>query len=307
VATVIGLHETFVRRACSQNRCRIDRRPRASLRRRRGEGSMTNALIDTVGKSAPAQAGSPEHEVLVQQAFAAIEAATTVEDLTRIRDQWHGIAAYAAKAKKFEIKSTAEEIKARAERKLGQMIQEQKETIGLNKGGRPKTGLARNLVSTKPTLAEAGIDKNLAHRARRQAAKSEEEFEADIAEKRVAITERKRKRKTSNRPAARRATAKGKTKAAAEGKSRIRHVDIIAAWNDAPLEERTRAMDGIGLKPFLTALPQPWIPLIEKWLVEVKVEAPTSEIAEQTTKVGDGLDIPDYLRREKWVKAEAVE
>ena len=85
-------------------------------------------------------------------------------------------------------------------------------------------------------------------------------------------------------------------------------IDIISAWNGAPPAERTKAMHGIGLKPLLTALPQPWIPLIQKWLVELTVEAPNSEIAEQTTKVGDSLDIPDFLRRDKWLKAEeAVE
>ena len=101
----------------------------------------------------PAQARSSEHAVLVQQAFAAIEAAVSVEDLTRIRDQWDGIAAYAAKAKDFEIRATAEEIKARAERKLGQMMQEQKETVGLNKGGRPKTGFSKTRLPTPPEPA----------------------------------------------------------------------------------------------------------------------------------------------------------
>ena len=67
--------------------------------------------------------------------IAAIEAATTVEHLTKIRDQWNSIAAYAAKAKDFEIKATAEEIKARAERRLGQLMQAQRETVGFNIGG----------------------------------------------------------------------------------------------------------------------------------------------------------------------------
>jgi hypothetical protein len=264
---------------------------------------MTNVLA-TIDATATARAGLPEHGVLVQQAFAAIEAATTVEALTKIRDQWDSIAAYAAKAKDFEIKATAEEIKARAERKLGQMMQEQKENVGFNKGGRPKTGFSETRL---PTLAEAGVDKNLAHRARRQAAKSVEKFEADIAEKKASITEHKRKQKAANTPpAARRSAAKGKTNAASDSKSRVSHIDIIAAWNDAPPEERTKAIDGIGLKPLLTALPQPWIPLIEKWLVELKAKAPNAEITEQTTKVGGSLDIPDYLLRDKWLKAEAV-
>jgi hypothetical protein len=227
---------------------------------------MTNTLakIPAIDKRAPAQAGSPEHAALVQQAFAAIAAATTVDDLTRIRDQWDGIAAYAAKAKDFEIKATAEEIKARAERKLGQMMQKQKEAVGFNKGGRPKTGFSETRL---PILAGGGVDKNLAHRARRQAAKSEEEFEADIAEKKAGIIEHKRKRKTVGRTAARRPAAKGKTKAASESKPRVRHVDIITVWNDAALEERTKFIDSIGLSGLLEALPRGWrIPQIEERL-----------------------------------------
>jgi hypothetical protein len=48
------------------------------------------------------------------------------------------------------------------------MIAAQKATIGLSKGGRPKTGFLENPVSEKPpSFAEAGIDKNLAHRVRK--------------------------------------------------------------------------------------------------------------------------------------------
>jgi hypothetical protein len=43
----------------------------------------------------------------------------------------------------------------------------QKKTVGLAKGGRPtKTG-GTNPPHSKPTLAEAGIDKDLAKKARR--------------------------------------------------------------------------------------------------------------------------------------------
>jgi hypothetical protein len=48
---------------------------------------------------------------------------------------------------------------------------EQKTTIGLNKGGQPK-----NRVASRPgTLAEAGVDKHLAHEARKLGALSEPE------------------------------------------------------------------------------------------------------------------------------------
>ena len=53
----------------------------------------------------------------------------------------------------------------RATRRLDQLRQAQKETVGLNPGGRPvKSGVSETPVL--PTLASQGIDKNLAKQAR---------------------------------------------------------------------------------------------------------------------------------------------
>lgn len=51
----------------------------------------------------------------------------------------------------------------RAERRLGQLIRAQKETVGLAPGGQPyqSTGSAKEPVERTPTLAEIGIDKKL--------------------------------------------------------------------------------------------------------------------------------------------------
>jgi len=58
---------------------------------------------------------------------------------------------------------------SRAERRLGEMLREQKETVGLHEGGRPsKTGSDEEPVS-RPTLADAGIDKKLSSRAQKLA------------------------------------------------------------------------------------------------------------------------------------------
>jgi hypothetical protein len=55
----------------------------------------------------------------------------------------------------------------------GGSILAQREAVGLNAGGRPtKTGFSENPVS-KPTLSDAGINKNLADRARKLAKMSE--------------------------------------------------------------------------------------------------------------------------------------
>jgi hypothetical protein len=78
-----------------------------------------------------------------------------------------------------------------ATRRLGQMMQQQKETIGLNRGGRPKTGIRGIPVSDQlPTLADVGIGKNLAHEARSTAAMSHEEFQAAVKAKREGLRTR---------------------------------------------------------------------------------------------------------------------
>ncbi len=52
---------------------------------------------------------------------------------------------------------------------VGELIAEQRETVGLAQAGRPKIGLQENPINSTPTLAQAGIDKNLANRARKLA------------------------------------------------------------------------------------------------------------------------------------------
>ncbi len=73
----------------------------------------------------------------------------------------------------------------RATRRLDQMRQAQKETVGLATGG-DATRRARGIENPerKPTLAEAGIDKNLAKEGRKLGALSDTEFETAVAETR---------------------------------------------------------------------------------------------------------------------------
>jgi N6-adenosine-specific RNA methylase IME4 len=75
----------------------------------------------------------------------------------------------------------------RATRRLAEMIAGQKETIGLSVGTRGSR-IKGARVDEKPTLAEAGIDKNLAHDARVLGKLSEEKFEQAISDARDAVT-----------------------------------------------------------------------------------------------------------------------
>jgi hypothetical protein len=100
-----------------------------------------------------------------------------------------GLAAAAREAGAKELEADAAELKLEAERKLGQLMAAQKKTIGFNKGGGDQRSDHRG--SKNPgdpaTLAEAGIDKNLAKRARAAAKKSDAEFEAAKEAKRTAV------------------------------------------------------------------------------------------------------------------------
>jgi hypothetical protein len=128
--------------------------------------------------------------------------AKTADQVNRIVALATGLAAAARKATDREMEAEAEVLKLEAERRLGQLMQAQRETVGLNVGTRgSRTKGAR--VSEKPTLAEAGIDKNTAHRARRAAAMPEATFrQAAEAKREAVLTRSKRTRVKKGAPAA---------------------------------------------------------------------------------------------------------
>src|SRR5262245_59536683 len=115
----------------------------------------------------------------------AIAAAVSTNELTKIRDRARQLHAAAKIAKDPGPLADLTEIIRRSERRLGELMELQAGQYGLNKGGKGMQKPYR--VSGKPgkgTLAEAGIDKNLANRARKAAAMTERAFEADIADQR---------------------------------------------------------------------------------------------------------------------------
>jgi len=114
----------------------------------------------------------------------AIAAAKTVVEAKRIgntADLWR---AYAKQAKNRELEVDCAEIRIRAERRVGELIAEQKRTIGLNQGAtKGKTGRrARPVFDQRPTLKEAGIDKDLSSRAQKFAKVPDRTFEQMIGE-----------------------------------------------------------------------------------------------------------------------------
>ena len=118
----------------------------------------------------------------------AIAAAKSVDEVKDIRDVAVAMKAYARQAKNKSMEADAAEIRLRATRRIDQMRVAQKESVGLAKGGEQYRTTGVSDTPVVPTLAEAGIDKNLAKEARELGAFDDDEFEDVIAETRGAIT-----------------------------------------------------------------------------------------------------------------------
>jgi N6-adenosine-specific RNA methylase IME4 len=146
------------------------------------EEFMSNTLPTLIAQQQPSQ---ELYERLCRTLAEALDEARSVSETKNIHDQAAGILEWARRAKNYQVEADAVELRVKAQRVLGKMIEVQKQTVGLNEGGRPKTGLSDNPVLPKPTLASQGIDKNLAHAARTLAALSEEQFEQRVDEARA--------------------------------------------------------------------------------------------------------------------------
>lgn len=81
------------------------------------------------------------------------------------------------------------------------------------------------------------------------------------------------------------------------------YTDIIEAWLGASTEQRTRALDGIGLTPLLAAMPPEWWPLIEQHLAER--QKPPMPTVTATAAIAADLSIPSFLLRTP-AKVEAM-
>ena len=112
----------------------------------------------------------------------ALAEAKAIDEVKDLHDKTIAMQAYARQAKNKDLEIDAAEIRMRAERRLGEMIRMQKETVGLAPPGpKPKFGSDMEPNRT-PTLAEAGIDKKLSSRAQKMAAVPEAEFEGMLGD-----------------------------------------------------------------------------------------------------------------------------
>ena len=122
--------------------------------------------------------------VRYEAACRAISEAAKIDEVKEFRDQSEAMRAYARQAKNKQLEVQAAEIRIRAERRIGELMAAQRDAGHMAKGGQPhqSTGLQKNPVEVPPTLAEVGIDKSLADRARKYAAIPEQEFNGIVSD-----------------------------------------------------------------------------------------------------------------------------
>ena len=126
----------------------------------------------------------------------ALAEAKAVDEAKKIRDVSEAMRAYARQAKNKQLEIDAAEIRIRAERRVGELMQAQRETVGLAEG-QLRRGSELDPRDDKPSLAEAGIDKHLADRARKYAAVPKEKFDGMVSEWRDRVTQ-EQERVTTN-------------------------------------------------------------------------------------------------------------
>jgi hypothetical protein len=108
----------------------------------------------------------------------AVAEAKAVDEVKEIRNQAIAMQEYARQSKNKELEADALEIRMRATRRLGEMMDKGKNDRAPL--GRKEKRVFEKPFVPKPTLEEAGIDKNLAHQARSLASMSDRQFEASV-------------------------------------------------------------------------------------------------------------------------------
>lgn len=128
--------------------------------------------------------------VLYENARSALAEARRIDEVKDIRDKAEAMRAYGRMANDTQLEMDAADLRLRAERRLGIMLEEEK------RAGRLRTGPAHKAdIGTKSepiarvTLDDIGVDKKLSARAQRVGGIAEQAFEAMVARTRQRIAE----------------------------------------------------------------------------------------------------------------------
>lgn len=119
----------------------------------------------------------------------ALAEAKAVDEVLEMRNKSDAMRIYGMQAKNKSLEVDAAEIRIRAERRLGELLIEQKKGEGLNVGARmngcDKAGTPVVVTHDRreiPTLVAAGISKDLSSRAQKIASVPKAEFEAEVSD-----------------------------------------------------------------------------------------------------------------------------
>ena len=114
----------------------------------------------------------------------------TFDEAKSWADKAAAMQAYGRMARDKSMEIDAAEIRLRAERRLGEMLIEQKENGGLNKGKLKQfTAVVTDDHGELPTLADSGISKDLSSRAQKYAGVPAAEFDAIVSDWREKVSE----------------------------------------------------------------------------------------------------------------------
>jgi N6-adenosine-specific RNA methylase IME4 len=180
----------------------------------------------------------------------ALAEAKAVDEVKKILDVSEAMRAYAKQAKNKQLEVDAAEIRFRAERRIGELMQAQRETVGLSEGTKGQLrgkdssgGTLADPPDARPTLAEAGIDKHLADRARKLAAVPQEQFENMVGEWRGRVQEETERVTTNLIRAGEREQKKVErpSRPLPDGKYRLIYAD--PPWRYEHIETESRAIE----------------------------------------------------------------
>lgn len=142
----------------------------------------------------------PRYDALCQ----ALAEAQAVDEVLEINNKAVAMEAYARQAGNRELEAQAKGVRTRAKRRLGELMQQQKATVGLNPGGgdrRSDHRVVSGPSDPRPTLAAAGIDKHLAHDARTLAEMPADAFESHVEQVQQRVRTRAKQRGKGKRRA----------------------------------------------------------------------------------------------------------
>lgn len=127
--------------------------------------------------------------VRYEAARRALAEAVAVDEVVDIRSKAEAMRVYARQASDKGLEIQAAQIRFRAERRLGELIVAQKETVGLNTGSRGQLqgksdsggAVVEQPEDERPRLADIGVDRKLSSKAQKLAAMDMAEFERALA------------------------------------------------------------------------------------------------------------------------------